>query len=37
VMTFASPSADCGVCWFSTRFIIGERQDESYTQNGLRA
>jgi hypothetical protein len=29
VMTFASPSADCGACWSSMRFMIAERQDES--------
>ena len=29
VMTFASPSPDCGACWSSMRFMIGERQDES--------
>lgn len=28
-MTFASPSAVCGACWYSMRFMIAERQDES--------
>lgn len=30
VMTFASPSADCGACWSSMRFMIGERAGQVY-------
>src|SRR5687767_279400 len=33
-MTVASPSADCGACWSSMRFMIGERQDESVATPG---
>src|SRR3954452_11727588 len=33
-MTFASRSADCGVCWSSMRFMIVEWPDESIAAPG---
>jgi hypothetical protein len=33
-MTFALPSADCGACRSSMRFMIAERQDESLAAAG---